>query len=115
MKLAPKDVTQALSLPCRCLELGLSDELGPSDGARASRRAASASGPTLARTQSPRLPPLKHPGNPTSKQPSNLPQPVFPGGNTAKVCQKTHNSDRFLPTLNSTASKKFIENKDTIG
>ncbi len=42
-------------------------------------------------------------------------KPVFPGGDSAKVCQKTHNSDRFLPTLNSSALKKVIENKDTIG
>ena len=63
----------ALSVPCWRPELGLSDELGPSDElsrrdeldrsevARASWRAASASGPTLARAESPRLPSLKHP------------------------------------------------------
>ena len=124
MKSAANDVEQALSLPCRCPELGLSedlgrsDELGRSEVARASRRAASASGPTLARTESPRLPSLKRPGNPASQQPSrapNLPCPVLPGGdNAAKVCQKTDDSDRFLPTLNPPASKKLIENKGMI-
>ena len=76
MKSAAKDVEQALSLPCRRPELGLSEDLGRSNDlshsndlghsevARASRRAASVSGPTLARTQSPRWPSLKRPANP---------------------------------------------------
>ena len=121
MKPAAKQVEQSLSLPCQHLECGLSvelrlsDKLGRSEVARASRRAASASGPTLARTESSRLPPL----SPTSKQPSrspNLPQPVWVGGSsTAKVCQKTRESDAFLPTVHPPASKKVLENKDTIG
>ena len=96
MKPPPKDVEQPLSVPCQRLEfslsgelslsdelglsdeLSLSDELGRSEVARASRRAASASGPTLALTQTPRLSALK---------PPNLPQPVWVGA--AKVCQKT--------------------------
>ena len=56
------------------------------------------------------------PGNSTSEQPSgspNLSQPVWAG--TAKVCQKTDHSDRFLPTTNSSSSKKVIEDKDTTG
>ena len=59
------------------------------------------------------------PSNPTSKQPPrspNLPQPVLlSDNNTAKVCQKTRESDTFLPTANTATSKKLIENKDTIG
>ena len=44
------------------------------------------------------------------------PQPVLlSGNNTAKVCQKTRESDAFLPTANPPASKNGIENKDTIG
>ena len=129
MNPAPKDVEQALSLPCQRLELGLSaelglsgelglfEELGRSDVARASRRAASASGPTLAPTETPLRPPLKRPGNPASEQPSrapNLPQPVWAhSGHSAKVCQKTDNSGTFLPTPNPPASKKVFENKDT--
>ena len=42
-------------------------------------------------------------------------QPVLlSGNNTAKVCQKTRESDAFMPTANPSASKKVIENKDTI-
>ena len=63
-------------------------------------------------------PALKRPSNPTSQQPRrslNLPQPVLlSGNNTAKVCQKTRESDAFLPTANPAVSKKLIENKDSI-
>ena len=107
MKSAANDVEQALSLPFRRPELGLSDELGRLEVERAS------SGPTLARAESSRLLSLKRPSNPTSTQPSrapNLPCPALPGGNdTAKVCQKTDYSDRFVPTLNPPGSKKIIE------
>ena len=56
------------------------------------------------------------PGTPASTQtPEQVPQPVWVGGNnTAKVCQKTRESDAFMPTANPPASKKVIENKDTI-
>ena len=121
MKPAAKQVEQSLSLPCQHLECGLSvelrlsDKLGRSEVARASRRAASASGPTLARTESPRLPPL----SPASKQPPRSPTSpwsvLLGGSSTAKVCQKTRESDAFLPTANPPASKKVFENKDTIG
>ena len=55
------------------------------------------------------------PGTPASTQtPEQGPQPVLLGGNTAKVCQKTRESDAFMPTANPPASKKVFENKDTI-
>ncbi len=105
MKQATKDVEQALSVPCRRLEFG------PSDVARAFLRAVS---PFVAT-----CPAIKRPGNPTSRQPSrapNLPQHVLlSGSTTAKVCQKTRESDAFLPTSNPSVSKKVMENKDTIG
>ena len=111
MKPAAKQVEQSLSLPCQHLECGLSvelrlsDKLGRSEVARASRRAASASGPTLARTQSPRSPLL----NPTCKQPSNLSQSVWAG--TASVCQKTDNSGAFLQPPTRPPPKKSLKTK----
>ena len=105
MKQATKDVEQALSVPCRRLEFG------PSDVAYAFLLAVS---PLVAT-----YPAIKRPSYPNSKQPSrapNLPQPVWVSVNsTAKLCQKTHESGTFLPTANPPASKKVIENKDTIG
>ena len=75
--------------------------------------------PPSAPTETPRRPPLKRPSNPARKQPSrapNLPQPVWThSGHSAKVCQKTGDSETFLPTPHPPGSKKVIENKDTKG
>jgi len=49
------------------------------------------------------------------KIPKPPPARLGRGNNTAKIRQKTRESDAFLPTANPPASKKVIENKDTMG
>ena len=122
MKPAAKDVGQALSLACRRLEFGLSDvaRFGLSDVAarlpagRVGLRAdVGADGESaLACTQMPDQPYQQA----AVKSPKKLLQPVLPSGNKkTKTARKTCAGDVFLPTAHPTASKKVIENKDTIG
>ena len=117
MKQATKDVMQTLSLPCRRLEFGRSDAewFGPSDVARASRRAASASGPASARTKSPRLPAVKRPSSTTQqtaiKSPESPPVRLDRRQQNNETCHETTFSDALLPAVGPSPSKKSLKKK----
>ena len=87
------DMHPALSVPCWRPELGPSDELSRRDELDRFD-VARASGPALARAESPRLPSLKHPRQ--SLPENRLFWQVFANPQPAR-------------------SKKVIESKDTIG
>ena len=95
MKPAPKDVAQALGGGAR-LPAG---RVGLRADVRADRESAPA-------TEQPRR-------RAAIQIPKPPPPVLLSGTNAAKVCQKTRESDAFLPTANPLASKKVMENKDT--
>ena len=83
--------------------------------ARASRRAASASGPTSARTKSPRLPAVKRPRSTTQqtaiKSPESPPVRLDRRQQNNQTCHETTFSDALLPAVGPSPSKKSLKRK----
>ena len=105
MKQATKDVEQALSVPCRRLEFG------PSDVAHAFLRAVSPFVATCPAIK-PRVASAQQAATKVSKPP---PADLGHQQENNEICQKTCQFDTFLPTVNSSPSRKVIEKQYTIG